>query len=79
MSISNGEKILFCTECGTELRKKRVGAEKMHDFEGNYCAKFDRDTGKRQYVWEFRCKKEKWYNRHSRFYEECEKLARSRG
>jgi len=65
---------LYCTECGNELKMTLVGAEKFYYVYSTGCfhpySKYNRKTGKRQYVKRYKCPNSKWWNSHSDFMED---------
>ena len=70
----NSKKIVrYCSKCGTRIIPQLVGAEEFY-FETEtgriypYSA-FDRKTGKRQYVFRFRCPNKRWWNAHDDYME----------
>lgn len=64
-------KTYYCRECGCEMLEELVGAERYfytYELGKSYpYRKYSRETGKRQYVYEYTCPNKKIFNCHERF------------
>ena len=62
----------YCRHCGKEMIMKVVGAEKLERFNADYSyhpyAKYNGKTGKRQYVYLYKCSSSRWYNNHDEIF-----------
>ena len=61
----------FCRVCGAKLIKSLVGAETylvISEF-GDYYpySAYDRNTGKRNYLYRYKCPHKRWWNGHDDF------------
>ena len=68
---------LYCSYCGTQLVETMVGAEVitkfiMIDLEYHPYSRFNTTTGKRQYVFRYRCPFNRWVFSPHDCYEEDE-------
>lgn len=66
--------ILFCSECGSQMIESLICAENYVAYyeSGSYrpYSRFDRETGKRQYVYKYICPnkgKYNWFDKHDKF------------
>jgi hypothetical protein len=72
--MAKPHKEFFCQECGSELIETLIGAEhyyweceagKMYPYR-----KYSQETGRRQYVYSYRCPNKRRFNAHDDFMEE---------
>jgi len=71
--IEESKGTYFCTKCGKKMVATLIGAEKYYETFPNQderiypYTKYNKWNGERQYVYEYKCPKRRWYNRHDKF------------
>ena len=71
-NIVKPSQIFFCSECGSQMIEELIPAEDYVSYypDGSYnpYSKFDKNTGRRQFVYKYKCPKGKgWRNNHDEY------------
>ena len=71
--LVKSNKTYYCRLCGSQMLEDLIGAENYFE-EYPECGRsypyreFNRDTGKRQYIYKYTCPNSRWFNRHDDFF-----------